>query len=135
MTYLLDTNAVADAMREHPRLQARVAAVQPAARVITCSIVRGEVLYGIERLAPGRRRNDLERKATAVLSALACEFVPAAAGDEYARVKVAQQRLGLAVDENDLWIAATALVIGATLVSRDGDFTRIPGLIVEDWTT
>lgn len=134
MIYLLDMNAVTDAMNEHPTLQARVAAAPAADRVTVCSIVRGEILYGIERLAPGRRRGELEHKAAAVFASLACEAVPAAAGDEYARVKAAQQRLGLVIDENDLWIAATALAIGATFVTRDRDFSRIPRLTVEDWT-
>jgi predicted nucleic acid-binding protein len=32
------------------------------------------------------------------------------------------------LDENDLWIAATALARGATLVSRDRDFAGIEAL-------
>ena len=43
-------------------------------------------------------------------------------------MKASQQRRGLPLDENDLWIAATALVLDATLVSRDGDFQAIAGL-------
>ena len=43
-------------------------------------------------------------------------------------MKVSQQRRGLPLDENDLWIAATALVLDATLVSRDSDFQAIEGL-------
>ena len=38
------------------------------------------------------------------------------------------------LDENDLWIAATAAALAATLVTRDKDFTRVPGLIAGDWT-
>jgi predicted nucleic acid-binding protein len=38
------------------------------------------------------------------------------------------------LDENDLWIAATALATGATLITRDGDFQQIEGLSVQDWT-
>ena len=34
------------------------------------------------------------------------------------------------VDENDLWIAATALALGATLVTRDTDFNGIEGLMI-----
>ena len=34
------------------------------------------------------------------------------------------------IDENDRWIAATALALGATLVTRDGDFAGIGGLAV-----
>jgi predicted nucleic acid-binding protein len=35
-------------------------------------------------------------------------------------VKFARQQHGLTLDGNDLWVAATALALGATLVSRDG---------------
>lgn len=43
-------------------------------------------------------------------------------------------RRGIAMSENDLWIAATALGVDATLVAADRDFGRLPGLRVEDWT-
>jgi len=43
-------------------------------------------------------------------------------------VKASQQRRGLPLDENDLWIAASALVMDATLVSRDSDFQAVEGL-------
>ena len=49
------------------------------------------------------------------------------AGDIYAGLKLAQRR-GLVLDENDLWVAATALALGAALVSRDSDFAGIDGL-------
>ena len=47
------------------------------------------------------------------------------AGEHYAAVKAARQQSGLTLDENDLWLAATAL--GATLVSHDSDFRGIKG--------
>jgi predicted nucleic acid-binding protein len=43
-------------------------------------------------------------------------------------VEATQQRRGLPLDENDLWIAATALSLEATVVSRDSDFQEIEGL-------
>ena len=43
-------------------------------------------------------------------------------------MKAAEQRRGLPLDDSDLWIAATALVMGATLVSTDSDFKTVEGL-------
>jgi predicted nucleic acid-binding protein len=43
---------------------------------------------------------------------------------------LARQQQGLSLDENDLWVAATALALGAGLVTRDSDFAGIPGLSV-----
>jgi predicted nucleic acid-binding protein len=54
----------------------------------------------------------------------------ARAGDLYAAVKLHRQQRGLSLDENDLSVAATALALGATLVSRDNDFESIDGLPV-----
>jgi predicted nucleic acid-binding protein len=102
--------------------------------VAICSVVRGEVRYGIERLPQGKTRQELETKALKLFAILPCEPVPEAAGDHYARVKLSLERKGLALDENDIWIAATALALGSVLISRDRDFRQIEGLMVEDWT-
>ena len=135
MTFLLDTNAFSDLMREHPKIDARLANISSMHRAVICSVVRGEIRYGIERLPPSKRREELQAKASKLFAILPCEPVPEAAGDYYARVKLARQGKGLALDENDLWIAATALALGAVLISRDSDFQQIDGLTVEDWTT
>jgi len=133
MTFLLDTNAFSDLMREHPKVDSRLASVPSQHRVVICSVVRGEIRYGIERLPQGKRRQELGTKATKLFAILPCEPVPEAAGDHYASVKLIRQRKGLTLDENDLWIAATAMSLGAVLISRDSDFQQIEGLTVEDW--
>ena len=130
MTYLLDTNAISDLMRASPRIEHWMAKLNQGDRVVTCTIVRGEVLFGIARLPEGKRRAELEELGYQFLSAFHCEPVPERAGDSYAIVKLARQRSGLALDENDLWVAATALALGATLVSRDAGFAGIDGLPV-----
>ena len=63
MTFLLDTNAFSDLMREHAKVDARLASVSSTHRVVICSIVRGEIQYGIECLPQGKRRQELEAKA------------------------------------------------------------------------
>ena len=132
MIFLLDTNAFSDLMREHPKVDDRLKTVSSQHRVVICSVVRGEIRYGIERLPHSKRRQELEVKATKLFAILPCEPVPEAAGDRYANIKLARQRKGLTLDENDLWIASTALSLGAVLISRDSDLQQIEGLTVED---
>jgi tRNA(fMet)-specific endonuclease VapC len=133
MIFLLDTTAFSDLMREHPQIDARLASLSSTDRVVLCSVVRGEIRYGIERLPQGNRRQSLETKAAKLFTILPCEPVSEVAGDYYAMIKLARQRKGLTLDENDLWIAATALALGAVLVSQDSDFHHIDGLRVENW--
>ena len=130
MTYLLDTNAISDLMRGAAGIESWLSSAKQDERVGTCTIVRGEVLFGIARLPEGKRRAGLLESARLLFDSLPCEPIPERAGDFYAAVKLAQQQSGLVLNENDLWIAATALALGATLVSRDTDFSRIDGLLV-----
>jgi len=104
--------------------------LDPGDSVVTCTIVRGEILFGISRLPEGRRRAELEQAGHQFLAAFRCEPVPERAGDIYAAIKLARQQRGLALDENDLCVAATALALGATLVTRDSDFAEPDGLSV-----
>lgn len=134
MTYLLDTNAFSDLMREHPAFDKCLASLTKNDLITICPIVRGEILFGLEKLEAGRRRQELEAKADKLFAVIKCEPVSETAANHYARIKIARQKKGLALDENDLWIAACALAAPATLVSRDGDFHQIDGLAVEDWT-
>jgi predicted nucleic acid-binding protein len=134
MTCLLDTTALSDLMRENPAFDKHLAGLGETDLIAICPVVRGEIQFGLEKLEPGRRRLKLETKAKQLFSVIHCEPIASAAADHYAKVKVARQKKGLTLDENDLWIAACAPASQATLVSRDGDFRQIDGLAVEDWT-
>jgi predicted nucleic acid-binding protein len=88
MTFLLDTNAVRDLMDDHPRAKQRLARATAAQDYVsTCSIVRGEVLFGIERLPAGGRRDRLIARSMAAFRSLAEEAVPFSAGEHYALLK------------------------------------------------
>jgi len=134
MTFLLDSTTFSDLMRKEPHVEAQLAALDPTDKVVICTTVRGEILYGLERLPVGRRRDTLVKQAAPLFATILCEPVSEAAGDAYAKLKRRQEQHGLALDENDLWIAATASALGATLVTRDTDFERIPGLRTTNWT-
>ena len=81
VTYLLDTNAISDLMRKGAPIETWMANLKTSDRIVTCTIVRGEILFGISRLPLGKRREELERTGYEILSTFHCEPVPERAGD------------------------------------------------------
>jgi len=55
--------------------------------------------------------------------------------DEHsAEIRVALERAGTPIGPNDLLIAAQARALGLTLVTGNvREFSRVPGLLVENW--
>ena len=52
----------------------------------------------------------------------------------YARIRAGLERQGAPIGANDLWIAAQALNLGATLVTdNQREFQRVAGLSLENW--
>jgi predicted nucleic acid-binding protein len=129
---LLDTNAVSDLMRDHPQVLARLGA--HADPIATSVVVIGEIRYGLDRLPIGKKRAGLEARALAILATLQIEPVSAQIAQVYGGLKASLESQGLNLEDNDLWIAATAITHGNVLVSRDQAFTRISGLLLEDWS-
>jgi predicted nucleic acid-binding protein len=70
VTYFLDTNAIGALMRADKQMEAWLSSIASSDRVVTCTIARGEILFGLERLAQGRRRIELEARAQKVFAAL-----------------------------------------------------------------
>ncbi len=101
----------------------------------TCFIVAGEREYGI-RNAPGRQRQTLIRSAGApIFAALRAVWDSSPAITlEYGHITAHLRVTGQLIPTNDTWIAATARVYGATVVTTDPHFRRVPGLNVVDWT-
>ena len=92
--------------------------------------------FGIQKLPIGRRRQVLENQAINLFEELPCLAIPKQAVDYYAPMKDYAEQQGTPLSENDLWIASTAMVLDAILVTADSDFQRIAefGLKLEDWT-
>lgn len=132
--YLWDTNIASAAMAEHPAVVRHLA--EPGSRdtIAISSITRGEILYGIERLPQGKRRDALAAKAAGLFAWVACVDVDERVADAYAEVRSAIERAGKPIGkENDLWIAAAASAHGCVLVSDQGSFEHVTGLPVENW--
>lgn len=57
------------------------------------------------------------------------------AAAEYGRLRTLMARSGQKIGAIDLQTAAIARTLGrCTVVTMDGDFSRVPGLAVEDWS-
>jgi tRNA(fMet)-specific endonuclease VapC len=129
--YLLDTNACVEYLRNrNPLVVQRIKARQPA-ELRLCSVVKAELYYGACH-GPSQAGN------LALLAAFFPPFIslpfddPAAA--IYGQIRAHLAALGQMIGPNDLMIAAIALVNSATLVSHNVvEFSRVPGLVVEDW--
>ena len=132
MAWFLDTNACIQHLRgRHPQLSARWR--QHRAEDIALPLtVYAELLVGAEKSSqPERVLQQIELLLTAHEIVEITEEV----AEEYARIRADLERRGLVIGGNDLWIAATALAHGATLVTNNtAEFSRIPALALEDWT-
>lgn len=122
-------------MKDNPKVKERLNSLTESDYTFTCSIVKGEILFGIARLPAGKRKQDLQQKADELFQVVPCEPISESVSDAYARIKVAAEQGGTSLGECDLWIAATALVLDAILVTSDSDYQRIVGfgLRLEDW--
>lgn len=133
--YLLDTSTCSLLMKDNPRVKGRLDSLSESDYHFTCTIVKGEILFGIQRLPSGKRKQDLEQRAAELFAEIQCDPIPEHVADTYAQIKVTAEQQGTSLGECDLWIAATALALDATLVASDSDFERIIelGLRLEDW--
>ena len=131
MSCQLDTDTCVHWLRgRDPALKARLAALTPADVQIS-AVVRGELLVGAERSAdPRATREDVLR----FLDAFEVAPVDADVARHYALLRAGLEKRGESIGPNDLWIAATALAWGATLVTGNTrEFRRVPRLHLENW--
>jgi tRNA(fMet)-specific endonuclease VapC len=128
--YLLDTNAVSHLADEPAGSVAKQIAKVGLENVMTSVIVNGEIEFGLELKQSRRLRAQME-KVLAVLPILPFERP---ADKRYGVLRAELKRQGRPIGPNDMLIAAHALSLGATLVTANiSEFSRVPGLKVENW--
>jgi tRNA(fMet)-specific endonuclease VapC len=139
--YVLDTDHIsllesASSSPEAQRLRFRLASLKPVERITTIITFEEQIRGWMSFLAQARslpQQVKAYRRLKGVLDRYlkitVLEFDEAAAA-EFERLKQSRLRIGTI----DLKIAAIALAHGATVLTRNlKDFTRVPGLRVEDW--
>jgi len=98
--------------------------------IILPVIAVGELLYGALNSAKTKNNEKFVHKFIEYSLVMQIDESVAA---RYARVRFDLKRQGNPIPENDIWIAASCLVLEVPLLSQDIHFTHVPGLQVISW--
>ncbi len=134
---VLDTNVVSELMKPQPdQSVAGWVLGQEVAGLYTTSVTLAEILYGIERLPDGKRKELLRTTASEVFEPFADHVLPfdAGAAAHYSTLVATRDRLGLRINDCDAQIAAICLTHGSDLATRNvKDFEHSGVDVTDPW--
>ena len=123
----LDTSAYSAFMRGHDDIRT---ILQEAEEITLTPVVLGELHAGFAR---GRHRRKNERELRLFLSSPRVHVVNIddETAERYAVILNGLRTAGTPIPTNDIWIAASAMQHGVTIVTTDEHFERVVQVIVE----
>ncbi|HUQ38932.1 MAG TPA: type II toxin-antitoxin system VapC family toxin [Acidimicrobiales bacterium] len=134
---VVDTNVVAELMRPEPNeVVRRWSLAQQSGESYTTAITLAEILYGIERLPSGRRKDLLRATASDIFSTFGDRVLPfdADAAAQYPLIVEGRDRLGRPIEGFDAQIASICRVGQAALATRNvKDFEHTGIEVVDPW--
>jgi hypothetical protein len=135
---ILDTNVISEIMRSSPA--SRVLewwSQQPAGELFTSTVTMAEILYGIELLPKGKRRDGLLAEAEAMFAqdfTLRILSFDEAAARAFGEIAAGRRAQGRPMADFDAQIAAIARSRRATLATRNtADFEECGVRLVNPW--
>jgi tRNA(fMet)-specific endonuclease VapC len=128
--YLLDTNILSHLVKEPSGIVThRIAAIGEDS-VCTSIVVACELRFGAAKKGSARLTDQLET----ILSAISILSLEEPADRHYAEIRTYLHHIGQPIGHNDLLIAAHARSLDLILVTHNElEFSRVPGLTVENW--
>ena len=128
--FLLDTNILSDLIRHPQGVIAKRIASEGEATVCTSIIVAAELRFGALKRGSAR----LTRQLETILSALEVLSLEEPVDQHYGKLRSFLERKGQVIGPNDMLIAAHALSVDCTIITANRrEFSRVPGLKVENW--
>jgi len=123
-------------MASRDDLDRYLARLEPDTQLLTSAIVEGEIRFGLARLPSGRRQQQLSDAFERILDTLHGILpVTREMASHYATLKADLWKRAHPIGDNDIWIAATALTHGLTVLTSDADFQEFSNLHVNDWSS
>ncbi|HEX9670938.1 MAG TPA: PIN domain-containing protein [Thermoanaerobaculia bacterium] len=119
MRYLADANLLSEPTRPAPSPRVVGWLRQHESEIAVDPIVLGEIRFGIHLLPAGRRRQRLERWFETGASRILCLPWEAATGLRWAKLLADLRAAGRAMPIKDSMIAATALLHGLAMATRN----------------
>jgi len=130
--YLVDANVLSEATKPVPHTGVVAWLRRYEREIVVDPIVLGELRFGILLLPPGRRRQRLEGWFREGVAGVLCVPWDAAVGLRWAKLLADLRTSGQSMPIKDSLIAATALVHGLVVVTRNARDFRKAGLKVLD---
>jgi tRNA(fMet)-specific endonuclease VapC len=133
LRYLLDTSICVHLIRQRPAGLLRKLTALPVGDAGISSITAAQLQYGVRK----SHRPEQNAEALAMfLAPLAVADFDYAAAEAYGCIRAHLEQAGAPIGPLDTLIAAHAASIDAILVTNNvGEFGRVLGLRVEDWTS
>ena len=128
--FLLDTNILSDLVRHPQGVIAQRITREGEKNISTSIVVAAELRFGAEKSGSARLTTQLE----IILSAIDTLPLEEPVDRQYARLRKYLEDRGTPIGPNDMLIAAHALALNCTVITaNDREFSRVPGLKVENW--
>jgi tRNA(fMet)-specific endonuclease VapC len=129
MKYVLDTDIVSLAVRNNFSIIENLK-MRENDEMFVSAITYAELMYGIEK----KGSVNLADEVNIVLGKLNVKNFDVDSAKYYGSVRCSLEKSGITLDNMDILIAATAMSVGAILVTHNTKhFARIDGLKIEDW--
>ena len=132
MIYLVDANVLSEATKAQPEAKVIDWLRQNEAELVVDPIILGEIRFGIHLLPSGKRRRRLETWFKNGVARITCLPWGAETGLRWAQLLADLRSAGKAMPIKDSLIAATALVHGLTVATRNQADFRVANVKLLD---
>jgi tRNA(fMet)-specific endonuclease VapC len=130
MKYLLDTDTISLVVKRNPGIIKKLKTHEDD-EILVSSITYAEVTYGLEKKASAK----LTEEVNIILGKLLVKDFDINSAECYGKIRYTLEKSGTPLDNMDILIAASAMSLGAILITHNiKHFSKIRDLKVEDWS-